>query len=336
MEEIQFKAYKQESRFLDPYQNFTPTSRLTEIREDPLTGKTSRILDTQFKVERLDVDAIVAQARSGVDPFAPGVRESITPRFLEEDLSSERFSAGEALVVPNLFPYDRFSAITIISKADYIPVSGFSNTLLDDAFTAGIAYLKHIQEKNPDLQHFSVNWNYMPLAGGSLVHPHHQLIASPILPNYLREVRQSLKKYEGDYYADLLRAEEARGERWVGRLGSVTWITGYAPMGHLDIMGVFEDKRSLSHLTREDYESLSQGLLKILRFLDSEDFISFNFALYMLEGVENFTVHCRLTPRFILSSSLLTSDVNYFEVLHGEPLAFYFPEVYAQRLSSTF
>jgi galactose-1-phosphate uridylyltransferase len=331
MSKIEFRAHKQAFGFHDPTRDFEPTERVTEIREDPLTGRTSHILDIQFKAEKPDVDEVLKQARSAFDPFAVSVREQATPRFLDRDLPEGRLVVGEAMVVPNLFPRDRYSAVTILSEADYIPLTGFTREILDDAFYADVTFLGRVRDNNPDLKHFSVNWNYMHLAGCSVIHPHHQLVASPIPTNYLREVENGLNRYGGDYFGDLIATEEERGERWVGRTGSVAWITGYAPLGHLDIVGVFEGRRSLFDLTREDLGSLSKGLLKVFGFLDSENFASFNFALYGLEGVENFTVHCRLSPRFFLSNSLMNSELNYFEVLHSDPLAYFSPETHAGR-----
>lgn len=336
MGKIAFEVHKQAFRFYDPTRDFEPTERVTEIRRDPLTGRTSHVLDIQFRAERPDVDEVLRRARSGFDPFAAHVREQATPRFIEEDLPEGRLAVGEAMVVPNLHPRDRFSAVTILSEADYIPLTGFTRKILDDAFSADVTFLGRIRDNNPELKHFSINWNYMHLAGCSVIHPHHQLVASPIPTNYLREVEVGLHRYGGDYFGDLIATEEERGERWIGRTGGVAWITGYAPLGHLDIVGVFEGKHSLFDLTREDLGSLSQGLLKVFGFLDGENFASFNFALYALEGVENFTVHCRLSPRFFLSNLLMNSELNYFEVLHSDPLVYFSPEDSARRIRSCF
>jgi UDPglucose--hexose-1-phosphate uridylyltransferase len=336
MEKIEFRAYKQRFRFYDPTQNFEPTERVIEIRKDPLTERTSHILGSGFQVEKPDLEEIVSRARSDFNPFAADTRDQATPRFLEEDLPEGRFSVGEALVIPNLFPRDRFSAVTILSEADYIPLTGFTQETLVNAFSADLTYLERMRDKDPELKHFSANWNYMHLAGASLIHPHHQLIASPIPTNYLREVETGLHKYEGNYFDDLVITEEERDERWIGRLGSVAWMMGYAPLGPLDIVGVFEGKRSLFHLVHEDLAALSQGLLRMFGFLDSENFVSFNFALYGLEGVRNFTVHCRLSPRFVLSTSLMNSEMNYFEVVRDDPLIYFSPEAYAHRVRSRF
>jgi hypothetical protein len=66
MGKIEFRVYKQVFCFYDPTQNFEPTERVTEIRKDPLTERTSHILDIQFQAEKPDVEEIVKQARSGL------------------------------------------------------------------------------------------------------------------------------------------------------------------------------------------------------------------------------------------------------------------------------
>ena len=338
MGRIEFRVEREVCRFLDPTRDFEPVEKTTEVRRDPLTGRSSRILDMGVSPEKPDVRGMVERFRSGFNPFAPDKRDAVTPKFREEveGIPGGRLSRGEALVVPNLFPYDRYSAVTILSNEDFVPLDGFSEELLVDAFGADMAYLRAVRERDGgECRHYSINWNYMPLAGGSLVHPHHQLIASPIPTNYLRDVEEGLAAYGGGYFGDLVAAEEG-GERWVGREGGISWLTGWAPMGHIDVLGLFAGRASLFDLNDEDLRTLSRSLLKIFSYLDAEGFASFNFALYGLEGAEGFEVHCRLSPRFLLSNALGTSDINYFEISHSESLAFFFPEAAAGALRGHF
>ena len=89
-------------------------------------------------------------------------------------------------------------------------------------------------------------------------------------------------------------------------------------------------------LTGDDVAALSRSLVRVFRYLDEDGFASFNFALYGLEGAEGFEVHCRLSPRFLLSNELGASDINYFEISHAESLAFFYPEAAARRLRARF
>ena len=138
MGKIEFRVEREVCRFLDPTRNFEPVEKTTEIRRDPLTGRSSRILDMGFSAEKPDVEGMVERFRSGFNPFAPDKRDAVTPKFLEdvEGIPGGRLSRGEATVVPNLFPYDRYSAVTVLSKSDFVPLRGFSEGLLVDAFGA--------------------------------------------------------------------------------------------------------------------------------------------------------------------------------------------------------
>ncbi len=285
MGRIELEVSRRACRFLDPTCGFEPGERITEIQRDPLTGRTSHVLDMGFETEKPDVEKIVAQSQAGFNPFARDNREEVTPRFLDEaeGIPEGRLSVGEALVVPNLLPYEGYSAVTILSEAGSVPLSGFSEDLLVNAFRENFLNLERVWETNSEeLRHYSANWSYMPLFGGSVVPPHHQLVALPIPTNYPREVEAGLSRYGREYFGDLVSLEEG-GERWVGREGGISWLTGFAPLGHI-VVGVFAGRSSIFDHADEDVRALARSLLRIVAYLDEEDFASFNFALCGLEG----------------------------------------------------
>ncbi len=80
----------------------------------------------------------------------------------------------------------------------------------------------------------------------------------------------------------------------------------------------------------------ASSVLKIFDCLYDENFASFNFSLYGLEGAEGFAVNCRLSPRFPLSNASGASDVNYFEVSNAESLAFFYAKATARELRERF
>src|SRR5829696_10022932 len=84
MGRIEFEVSRRACRFLDPTRGFEPGERITEIQRDPLTGRTSHVLDMGFETEKPDVEKIVAQSQAGFNPFARDNREEVTPRFLDE------------------------------------------------------------------------------------------------------------------------------------------------------------------------------------------------------------------------------------------------------------
>jgi len=285
MGRIEFEVSRRACRFLDPTRGFESGERITEIQRDPLTGRTSHVLDMGFETEKPDVEKIVAQSQAGFNPFARDNREEVTPRFLDEaeGIPEGRLSVGEALVVPNLFRYERYSAVTILSEAGFVPLSSSSEDLVVNAFRADFLYLERVWETNSEeLRHFSANESYVPLSGGSVVRMHHQLVASPIPTKYPREVEAGLSRYGREYFGDLVSLEEG-GERWVGREEGISWLTGFAPLGHI-LVGVFAERYSIFDHADEDVRALARSLLRIVAYLEEEDFASFNFALYGLEG----------------------------------------------------
>ena len=105
-EAIRFRAEKKFAHLHDPRRNFELAQVESEIRFDPLTGSTGRIC--HFSLANLsvpDLSGIVAESRA-MCPFCPGKVESITPRFPEEVVPGGRMRRGEAVLFPNLFPYD--------------------------------------------------------------------------------------------------------------------------------------------------------------------------------------------------------------------------------------
>jgi UDPglucose--hexose-1-phosphate uridylyltransferase len=251
-----------------------------------------------------------------------------------EGIPGGRLPDGEALVMPHLFPYERYSAVTILAKADFVPLGESSKNLLSEAFRADLDYLERVREMEVEgLRHYSANGNYMPLSEGPSAPPHHQLIASPVPSNYHREVEAGLSRYKGDYCGDLARLVE-RGERPRDREGSISWLTtAFAPIGHVDAAGVFVRRSSIFGLTAEDVRTLSRSLLRIFAYPEAEGFASFNYGL---EGAHGFGVRYRLSPRFLLSNTLGASDMNYLDVSRAGSLAFFYPEEAAKSLRERF
>ena len=48
---------------------------------------------------------------------------------------------GESLDVPDLFPYDCYRAVTVLSDTDSVPLDSFTEVLLADDFGADLAHL---------------------------------------------------------------------------------------------------------------------------------------------------------------------------------------------------
>ncbi len=111
---------------MDPAQGFEEVRRYSEVRYDPLTGHSSRILDFPVReVQRADLAGLIESSRQFC-PFCPGMAEQVTPKFHPDLAKCERYARGEALCVPNAYPYDENGAVTIMTHQHYVSMGEFT------------------------------------------------------------------------------------------------------------------------------------------------------------------------------------------------------------------
>jgi galactose-1-phosphate uridylyltransferase len=328
------------TKFLDPTSGFQPNERETEIRVDPLTGRTSRLI--YFPIRALpkpDLKEIVERS-SGWCPFCPPTVESVTPKFPPDLFEDERIRQGAAMVFPNMYPYDTFSAVAVFSGEHFKPLADFAPDLLRDGFRASQRYLKSAKKADPAVATYcSINWNYMPLSGGTIIHPHLQIISGKTATNYHRQLLDASGRYAAqhgrNYWEEFVEEERRRGERFIGRRGTVNWLASYAPKGFVDISAIFEGVLTIQDITEPDWFDFSRGLSSAMEYLDSKGFWSFNMAIYSGVGEEHFWTHAKLIPRAQLPP-MNASDINYFNTLHDEVLSIFRPEDVCQEAKEFF
>ena len=326
---MNFDKVLKTSRFLDPFQGFSETQRYSEVRRDPLTGHSTRILDFPVReIKKADIRSLIEESRAFC-PFCPEVVEQVTPKFHPDLLCKERYSQGEALCVPNVFPYDENGAVCVMTKEHYMPLTGFNRKIMTDALKCCFEYLTDVVVRQPDMIYQSVNWNYMPLAGGSIVHPHLQITASSSSTNYYTDMLPALTRYrkehDSDFWYDLRDVELKLGQRCIAVTDTVTWLVAFAPMGVFDILGIIHDALTPGDITDKTLADLAGGILNVLRYIDSLNLSSLNMSLYFHLNDSAFTPHLRICPRVSIPP-FDTSQINYMKMLHNETLTTMKPE----------
>jgi UDPglucose--hexose-1-phosphate uridylyltransferase len=337
---VSFKKISSSARILNPFKGHALDELPFEIRIDPLTGETGRVFHLPFKAEKLQSEETVRRSREIFCPFCPDVLEKATPAFPEEIIPGGRLVVGRASVIPNLIPFDRYAGVAIFSHEHYIPMEGLTPETMKDAFLASLLFLKRVQEIDSALRFFSINWNYMPPAGSSIVHPHLQPNASEVPTNHLRLQLDGAARYteeqRGDYWADFVEAEKRSGERFVGEIGSTFWVMSFLPLGFLpDVSCIFTERRCLSDLTEGDLLPFLDGLSKILRAYLEEHVSSFNLALFAVRDAPNFRINARICPR-LLPRPIGNSDVAFPQMLHRESFTVYPPESVCEKFRKAF
>lgn len=311
-------------------------------RIDPLTRRSSRIL-TGVKLQpdtRSDLSELIS--RKGFCPFCDGTVEDVTFPFESEVVSEGRIRKNRALVVPNIMAYSGYSSVGIYDTSrHFLALDDLTLEILIDAFSVMVQHAVGVRKHRPELWWSSINANYLPSSGSSILHPHLQS-SHDLQPTWRQaEMVEGAKRYHSQwaasYFEDLLSLEKA-GPRFLGNTGSVAWLTPFAPQGFQEIWGIFDSISDVTEMTDGHIGDLSKGLEAIFRYYDSKNFSAFNYSLTG-GGPDGAEIGYRLNFRIVVRSNpekYYRSDVTYFERLLDEPLIDVFPEQVAQAASRFF
>src|SRR5690606_23580756 len=279
-----FKSQKETFVFYDGEGN--KIERETEVRFDPLTGESSRIVfDPGAPFKAPDYEEVAAQTSGPNCPFCPENVFKLTPLFPKDFVPEGRVTNGEAVVAPHLFPYSKYNGVTIMSKQHYVRLEDFTTKLIADAFRAAQMYIEKVHEKEDKPLSASINWNYLPHSGGSIIHPHLHVIVSEAETNYQAKFNEKAKQYYEEngepYLTKLYEIEKENGERWIGEVGGIAWVHAYAPKSHNDFLAIFKDLTDWRAITEQDREAFALGVLAILEPLKEPGLRSFNMILHL-------------------------------------------------------
>ena len=300
---------------------------MSELRQDPTTREwviiaPERAKRPQQAPRKRRVDELPNWDESC--PFCPGNESQTPPEVLR--LPPSRKSWG-VRVVPNRFAalspgenptriedgrFFRKTAgtgvheVIIESPSHNTPMALMSYKQVERVLLAYQARYNTLKE-NPQLKFITIFKNHGWASGTSLVHPHSQLVATPIpAPYYHRRFDVAVGYYANFgrcLYCDLLTEELERGERIVAETkefvvmhpyaSRVPWETRIIPKKHYPSFGLFPD----AHFT-ELAMVLKDTLLCLYRGLDNPDF-NFIVDTTITEDEESpyYHWHIRIIPR---------------------------------------
>ncbi len=322
---------------------------MSEIRQDPTTKEWVIIASNRLKRPR---DFIKNQPERSLPPYEP----SCPFCRGNEHLSSEemlRYPAGEGSgwrvrVITNKYPAlipqgnpkprevaDLFIKMDGVGVHDVIVETPLHNRFIpfmkdrevEELLTV---YRERYNQLSRDsrVKLITIFKNHGETAGTSLIHPHSQLVATPIVPAELRRQFEVAKAYQNDtsrcLYQNIIDHELRVGERIVmetedfvvfhpfaSRMPFETWIMpkrGQASFGNIPT----KDLASLAQVLRIT-------LLKLYLSLHDPDF---NYAIHTApvgdESKDYYLWHIRIVPR-------LTSIAG-FEIGSGMYINTAFPE----------
>jgi len=338
-----FEKYEEKTRMIMPGDTRPVTIR-TEVRLDPLTGRTARITPPRADDPPIDFSAPpyrkhVQESRSSC-PFCPGRIMDTTPRFVPEIASEGRFTCGESILFPNRSPYGPYSAVSTFSPAHFIEIGEFTERQYRDNFLNARDYISQICALDPAVRYAAVTQNYLPSSGGTLIHPHLQVNLFVTPTNYLRELsvcsEAFLTKTGRPFWPELIGIEEAAGERFIARTGSIAWLCPFAPQGRKEVWAVFENRSDFREVSDEELSLLTGGILSVQRYWRDGGDNGFNLGIYSIAGANGYY---RILVRMLVRTRFVPyarNDQSFFEVILGESATDEFPEKIAADLKKYF
>jgi UDPglucose--hexose-1-phosphate uridylyltransferase len=336
-----FKKIQSKTSFLSPFKDFSLDEIPFEIRYDPLTGETGRVYDFPYQVpERADPRDLVQRSREIFCPFCPDSLKKSTPLFPDELVKEGRIQLRRATLIPNLIPFDTYAGVAIMAPDHYIAMRDLTPEAMSDAFSAALLFIREVIRFDPEVRYSSVNWNYMPQSGSSLVHPHIQVNCGYVPTNHHRLQIEGCRRYYGDngkeFWQGFMDAERECGERYIGEKGATFWTMSYLSKTFLpDVWCIFKEHHCLTQLHAKDLDDFLQGLSKVLIYFDSERIPSFNVSVFSIKDEEHFRINARICPR-LLPRPIGNSDRAYLQVLHGESSTVKPPESCTERVREIF
>ncbi len=320
------------SRFIHP--DGRQAEGIIEVRVNPITGRTSRIAFNRSKekeagTERLPVPPPDAD-KADTCPFCqPQVFEQ-TPRLIEKQFGKGRLKNKDSLLFPNLFPYGRYSAVSLFDNTHFVEIGKASLDTYTDSFINCRNFLASLFKSDPDAIYMAITQNHLPSAGGSLVHPHLQVHADRIATNHHRFLRQCCAAYHArrgrHLFSDYLACEKQQQQRYIGKTGQWHWMAAFAPEGFFEIWGILPGRFSLLELDHGHWHSLARGVLNVQRFYRSLHRNGYNLGLLCQED-RRAVMELRVV---ILARSnyapWVRNDHTGYEVMLGDMTTFSAPE----------
>ncbi len=296
---------------------------ILQYREEHYTGLRCRI--SPDRLNRHIDQELYLPVDSAECPFCRNNIFSATPVFRD----GNRILRGESVTFPNLFPFGEGHVVTVITH-DHV-VEFFTRKQIVDALSGQIEALRHLTG------YPSINWNYLPSAGASLVHPHMQGLSesapSRIVDHYLHAGKRYFTEHNKNYWTSVKEEEKASDRFLFG--DEIVWSAHAVPVGEREVRGIMPVS-CIDEL--ENYiDLLARGILEILALYRKLGTHAFNMAIFFdsVSGNDGFSAFCSLISR-INPNQFSMSDSAFMERLHLEPVILTLPEDLGRYYHSEF
>jgi len=345
---IRFESSESKVVILNPFKGFAEEICVVQVRKDPLLGDTSVYNPTvreKMKFffrdcdEELIANLIEDSAKTCI--FCEGKLESSTPQYPRSLAAEGRIKAGEAVLFPNLYPVGKYHAVIVLTKVHFVRLSEFRPEIISDGFSAAQQFVSDVYAQDQEAGFVAVNANYLFPAGATFVHPHLQMLVTPIAYSYHDRIIQACRLYHkrtgSEYYPDLVAEEKLAGSRYIAQSGGWHWLAPYSPTGVNEINAVHESESDFGTLTHQDLIALATGISKVLALYHELGHLSFNYSIYSVKNSSGQGFRCllKIISRQNLYPNYRNDDYFLQKLLQTE-LIINLPEDLATRLQKSF
>jgi len=151
-------------------------------------------------------------------------------------------------------------------------------------------------DNQPHIEYVTMFKNHGIDAGTSIVHSHSQAIALAVVPPYVREKLDAIKRYDSCPYCKIIDIEKT-GDRRVFENDGVVAFCPYASQYNLELW-IFPKShyKTLNDFNEETYNDLADCLLTVFPKLKELN-ASFNMMLFYSPGDNDLHFHIEIKPR---------------------------------------
>lgn len=349
MGSIAFEKISSTFTILNPFNNFVPEDHRVEVRKDPLLGDTS-IYNPYLKDKakaffgQNDPDLIrkIAEESARSCIFCGDNVVTKTACYPPDIMSGGRIRKGNAVLFSNLFSLGAYHPVIAFCGAHFLKLSEFTPGILADGFEAAQEFLRCVYCRDESALYTTICSNYLLPAGASMVHPHLQMLVTPVAYSYharmLEACRRYYEKNGSSYYDDLVAEEKKTNERYVVRYNNWHWLSAFSPIGSNEITAIHDNESDFETLPPADLQDLAHGISKVLLLYERLGLLSFNYSLYSVQrSCHDMGRRCvfKIISRQNLYPNYRNDDYFLQKMLQTE-LIFNLPEELAAQLKKIF
>ena len=300
---------------------------MPELRKDPVTGRWVIIsTDRSKRPNDFQITHVHPIGREDC-PFCPGHEDMTPPEILAYRNGSGPNAPGwDVRVVPNKYPalkiegvldrqgegmFDRMNGVGAHEVIIETPDHAQTLATMGEAQIERVlgAFRDRIRDLKQDrrLRYILVFKNHGAAAGATVEHTHSQLIALPLVPDFVREELEGARRHFAEkdrcLFCDIVHQEIAAGRRVVQESADIVALSPYAPRFPFETWLVpkrhgarFEDAAT------HEYESLARMLKAVLTKLDRAlESPPYNLVLHTApfteDVLESYHWHVEILPK---------------------------------------